>query len=200
MKRLAIVLLLNLTLIGGLVIVGLSAGSVGVMATGVDYLADASAIGISLLAIRHGHAKSMNLAALINATFLLCLNLGVISAAIERLVTGVPEVHGLPVLIVSAIAAAVMFAGALILGGEPDGLDEEQDLNVKAVLLDTAADASAAAGVAVTGGVILATGGWYWLDPAVALVIALVVMYQGAVLTWKVLKAIHATRMTPRGG
>lgn len=93
MKRLAIVLLLNLTLIGGLVIVGLSAGSVGVMATGVDYLADASAIGISLLAIRHGHAKSMNLAALINATFLLCLNLGVISAAIERLVTGVPEQH-----------------------------------------------------------------------------------------------------------
>jgi hypothetical protein len=33
-------------------------------------------------------------------------------------------------------------------------------------------DADAAAGVVATGGIILATGGWYWLDPAVALIIA----------------------------
>jgi hypothetical protein len=52
------------------------------------------------------------------------------------------------VLIVSGIAAAVMLAGALVLGGDDDG---EEDLNVKAVLLDTAA----AARVAVSGAVIL---------------------------------------------
>jgi cobalt-zinc-cadmium efflux system protein len=52
-------------------------------------------------------------------------------------------------------------------------------LNIEAVLLDTAADAAAAGGVAVSGAVILATGGWYWLDPAVALVIAVVVGYHG---------------------
>lgn len=60
-----------------------------------------------------------------------------------------------------------MLAGALVLRGD-DGSD---DLNVRAVLLDTAADAAAAAGTAVSGAVIVAARGWYWLDPAVALVI-----------------------------
>ncbi|MGD0069156.1 MAG: hypothetical protein ABSB76_37755 [Streptosporangiaceae bacterium] len=45
-----------------------------------------------------------------------------------------------------------MLAGALVLRGD-DGSD---DLNVRAVLLDTAADAAAAAGTAVSGAVILA--------------------------------------------
>ena len=48
---------------------------------------------------------------------------------------------------------------------------------MRAVLLDTAADAAAAAGVAVAGGVILAAGGLFWIDPAVAFVIAVVVGY-----------------------
>jgi cobalt-zinc-cadmium efflux system protein len=49
------------------------------------------------------------------------------------------------------------------------------------------ADAAAAAGTAVAGGVILATGSWYWLDPAVALVIALVVAGHAVALIRKVL-------------
>jgi cobalt-zinc-cadmium efflux system protein len=97
----------------------------------------------------------------------------------------------LPVLIVSGIAAAVMLAGALVLGGDP-GEDDDEDLNVKAVLLDTAADAAAAGGVAISGAVILGTGGWYWLDPAVALVIAVIVGYQAQKLVRKVVAAIRS--------
>ena len=53
-----------------------------------------------------------------------------------------------------------MVVGALILGGEVDDLDDDNgSLNMRAVFLDTAADAAAAAGVAVAGGIILATGG-----------------------------------------
>jgi cobalt-zinc-cadmium efflux system protein len=63
-------------------------------------------------------------------------------------------------------------------------------LNIKAVLLDTAADAAAAGGVAVTGAVILATRGWYWLDPAAALVIATVIGYHALMLIRRVLVAI----------
>jgi hypothetical protein len=73
------------------------------------------------------------------------------------------------VLIVSAIAAALMLAGALILAGDADDDDGEDDLNVMAVMLDTAADAPAAAGMAASGAIILGAGGWYWLDPATAL-------------------------------
>jgi Co/Zn/Cd efflux system component len=68
----------------------------------------------------------------------------------------------------------------------------EQDLSVAAVMLDTIADAAAAAGVAATGGIILATGGWYWLDPAVALAIAAVVAYHALALIRKVLRPLRS--------
>ena len=198
--RLWLVLLLNLLLIAALVIVGVAAHSLAVLAAGVDYLADAAAIGVSLLAIRlasnpqrqHPQRSTdpTHIAALVNAGWLLVLNVGVAVAAIGRLMTDTAEVHGLPVLIVSAAAALVMFAGAIIVGGGLDD-DDGEDLNIKAVLLDTAADAAAAGGVAVTGAVILATHGWYWLDPTVALAIAVVIAYHAVVLVWRVVMAIR---------
>jgi len=49
---------------------------------------------------------------------------------------------------------------------------------------------AAAAGVAATGGIILATGGWYWLDPAVALVIAVIIGYHALALLRKVVNLV----------
>jgi Co/Zn/Cd efflux system component len=46
-----VVLALNLALVTALVITGLAARSLAVLAAGADYLADAAAIGVSLLAI-----------------------------------------------------------------------------------------------------------------------------------------------------
>lgn len=43
---------LNLALVAGLVVVGLTAHSLGVLAEGADYLADAAAVAVSLFAIR----------------------------------------------------------------------------------------------------------------------------------------------------
>jgi cobalt-zinc-cadmium efflux system protein len=117
----------------------------------------------------------------------------VAGAAIGRLVTGTPEVHGLPVLVVSAVAALAMAAGALILRADDgDDASGDRDASVAAVLLDTVADAAAAAGVAVTGAIILATGGWYWLDPAVALAIAVIVAYHALALIRKVTARLRA--------
>jgi cobalt-zinc-cadmium efflux system protein len=113
-------------------------------------------------------------------------------AGISRLTAGVRRVEGLPVLIVSAIAALVMLADAFILGGDPDDDDGQEDLNTRAVLLDTAADAAAAAGVAASGAIILGTGGWYWLDPAVALIIAVVISYHAQALIRKVVTALRS--------
>jgi hypothetical protein len=54
-------------------------------------------------------------------------------------------------------------AAAFILRGEGDGGEgqaDDRDLSVAAVLPDTIAGAAAAAGVAATGAIILATHGW----------------------------------------
>jgi len=208
--RLAVVLALNLLLVAALLVVGVVSHSLGVFAEGVDYLADAAAIGVSLLALHlshrpptirrpGGYPRAGAVAALVNAGWLLVLTVLVIAGAVDRLVTGTPPVRGLPVLLVSGAAAAVMVVGALILAGDeedPGGGDEGGALSMRAVLLDTAGDAAAAAGVAVSGAVILATGGLYWLDPAVALVIAGVVGYHALRLLRDVREAL--TRPAPK--
>src|SRR6516164_8487913 len=79
-QQLAVVLLLNLGLVTALVVVGLAAHSLAVFAAGADYLADAAAIGVSLLAIwladrPRGHPNATTLAALVNAGWLLVLNI-----------------------------------------------------------------------------------------------------------------------------
>jgi cobalt-zinc-cadmium efflux system protein len=202
-RRLIVVLVLNLALVAGLVAVGVTAHSIAVLAEGGDYLLDAAGVGVALLAIRlaarpatqarpEGYPNATTIAALVNAGWLLILELLVAAVALDRLVTRTVPVDGLAVLVVSGVAALVMLAGALVLrGDEDDGDGEERNLSVAAVLLDTVADATAAAGVAAVGAVILATGGWYWLDPAVALAIAVVIAYHALALLRRVLRRLR---------
>jgi cobalt-zinc-cadmium efflux system protein len=183
-SRLAIVFGLNAALIAGLIAVGLEAHSLGVFAAAGDYVADAFAIGLSLATVRLSHREATDrrsfgyhrttiLAAQVNASLILAVTAVVSIEALRRLFGHPGTVHGLPVVIVSAVAAAVMLLGALILHDEDD-----DDLNMRSVLLDTAADAVTAAGVAATGAVILITGRNFWLDPAGALLIAVVIGYR----------------------
>ena len=201
--RLTIVLVLNLGLVVGLVAVGVSAHSIAVLAEGGDYLLDAAGVAVALLAIwlaarpatrarPAGYPNATSVAALINAGWLLILELLVAGLAVDRLVNRSVPVDGLAVLVVSGVAALVMLAGAFVLHGDDHDEDgEERDLSVAAVLLDTVADAAAAAGVAAVGAIILATGGWYWLDPAVALTIAVVVAYHALTLVRKILARLR---------
>ena len=187
-KRLILVLVLNLIMIAGLIIVGLPSHSLGVLAAGGDYLADAAAIGISLYALwlsRHptGFAKATSWAALINVIFLLIVTLVVIIEAIRRLSNQTYEIDALPVIIVSVIAATVMVVGAFILDGDEQG----DDLNMQSVLLDTLADAASAASVAIVGGIMLALHGSYWLDPAVALGVSAIIIYHALKLLRRVI-------------
>jgi cobalt-zinc-cadmium efflux system protein len=202
-----VVLLLNLALVASLIAVGVAAHSIGVLAAGGDYLLDAAGVGVALLAIHlsarppnearpRGYPNVTDIAALINAGWLLILELVVAGVAADRLITGTPQVDGLAVLIVSGVAALAMALGAAVLHGDADDQDGEQEpnLSVAAVMLDTVADAAAAAGVAAAGAIILATRGWYWLDPAIALVIATVVAFHAVRL---ILKAHAHLRSRP---
>lgn len=208
-QRLIVVLVLNLGLVAALVTVGITAHSLAVLAEGSDYLLDAAGVGVALLAIRlsarpasrtrpNGYPTPTDVAALVNCGWLLILEILVAGAAAARLITRTPQVHGLPVLIVSGVAALTMTIGALVLQADADDADADgRDLSVAAVLLDTIADAAAAAGVAAVGGIILATGGWYWLDPAVALIIAVVIAYHALALLRKVLRRLRSPTPGP---
>jgi cobalt-zinc-cadmium efflux system protein len=192
--RLGLVLGINLAMVLALVFVGLLAHSLGVLASGADYIGDALGTGLSLGALKmsrqkHGHPRATSFAALANSSFLLLVTLGVAVEAIHRLSTGAPSIHGVPVVIVSIIAAVAMIGCAFILG------NVESDLSMESVMLDTVADAAAAIGVASSGAIILATHGTYWLDSVVALLIALVVGYHAIRLMGRVVARLRERQL-----
>lgn len=180
-RRLACVLALNLTMIAGLVVVGVAANSLGVVAAAGDFAADSVALVLGLVAVavrdrpRRGStgrpSRATTVVAVINGAVLLTVTVVVLVAAVQRLRQGSVDVQGLPVLIVSVISMLVMLAGAAILGL---GAGRE-DLHMRSVLVDTLADAAAAAGVAVAGAVIAITDRFYWLDSVLAVLISLVI-------------------------
>ena len=173
-RRLSLLLALNLALIAALVVVGVAAHSIGVLAAAGDFVADSLAIVLGLVAVRlrdmRGRAMAPTYVALVNGALLLAVTIGVIAESIRRLLAGVPEVEGLPVLVVSAVSALAMGAGALILGARASS----EDLHMRSVLLDTLSDALSSAAVAAVGAVILFARGLYWLDPVVAIILGLI--------------------------
>lgn len=107
--------------------------------------------------------------------------------AVSRLLAGSPEVKGIPVIIVSLVTMVVMLAGAFVLGLS----SAEEDLHMRSVLLDALADAAVAAAIVVAGAIIVATGGFYWLDPVLALVVSVVIAVAAARL---MINAVAALR------
>ncbi|GAA2503854.1 hypothetical protein GCM10009858_47140 [Terrabacter carboxydivorans] len=191
-RRVTIVLILNMSMIAGLLVAGHFAHSLSLVAEGGDFLADSLALALGLLAIylrdRHRNEKATTWVALVNALWLLVLSVGVAASAIQRLVSGSPEVHGLPVLVASAIAAAVMLCAALILGADAG----REDLHMRSILLDTIADGVAAAVVAIVGAVLAVAQRWFWLDAAAALLVSTLIAVAALRLLRDVVRALRA--------
>jgi len=197
-RRLGIVLGLNLSLIAALVLVGLAAHSVGVLAAAGDTAIDSVALVLGLIAVtvrdRSTHPRrslAIPVVALINSGALLVVLALIVVEAVRRLQRGVPEVHGVPVLIVSGLMMAVLLVGAWVLGSSA----ANEDLHMRSVLLDTLADAATAGAVASAGAVIALTGRFFWLDPALALAIAVVVAVPAIALCSKAVTAMRGVEV-----
>ena len=134
----------------------------------------------------YGLRSSSILAALINAVLLLLVTGGIAWEAIQRF--GHPDaVEGRTVIIIAAIGVVINTATALMFMAGRKG-----DLNIRGAFLHMVGDALISAGVVITGVVIMFTG-WLWLDPAVSLVIAIIIVLG----TWGLLRdsislALHA--------
>jgi cobalt-zinc-cadmium efflux system protein len=125
----------------------------------------------------YGYRRSSILAALLNSLFLLVALGAVAWEAVRRFWAPAP-VNG-PTLIAVAAAAIVVNGGTawLFMAGQT------HDLNVRSAFLHMAGDAAVSAGVVVAG-ITIAFTGWAWLDPAVSLAIAALII----VSTWGLLR------------
>lgn len=125
----------------------------------------------------YGLRSSSILASLFNAVFLLVAIGAIAWEAIGRFSHPEP-VQGKIVIGVALVGIAVNTITALMFMA-----GRKNDLNIRGAFLHMAADAGVSAGVVVAGFVILFTG-WLWLDPAVSLAIACVILAG----TWGLLK------------
>jgi len=192
LKRLSLVLGINVVMIASLLIVGLASHSLGVLAAGGDYVADSVAIVLGIMAIRianhpHGHRQATTYVALINCLVLLGVTAFVIVGGVRRLMNNTPEIHGLSVLIVSLVAMTSMVIAVIILGNAGS-----EDLHMRSVLLDTISDAVASGGVALSGAVIYFTGMLDWLDSALAVLIGVVIGFGALKLLRDVVVALRS--------
>lgn len=158
---------------------GLLADSLALLADAGHNLSDVLALllawGATYLARRkpsetrtYGLKRATILASLISTAMLL-VALGAIGVeAFERLMQPAP-VDSATVVVVAGIGVVVNTATALLFLA-----DRKRDLNMAAAFQHMAADAAISLGVVIAALAIAATG-WLWLDPAVSLLIALII-------------------------
>jgi cobalt-zinc-cadmium efflux system protein len=161
-------------------IFGYAANSLALISDAVHNLSDVIALLLAWCAAwlsqkqptqRHtyGYRRASILAALFNAGLLLVAVGGIVVEAVNRLYSPAP-VAGWTVVVVAALGVAVNgFTALLFMRGR------HGDLNIRGAYLHMAADAGVSLGVVVAALVIMLTG-WLWLDPAISLVIAAVVL------------------------
>lgn len=186
-RAFAIGILLNLAFVVIEVAYGLASDSMALLSDAGHNLSDvlslAVAWGAALLARRgrsqrftYGLRSSSILAALFNA-LLLMMAVGVIVwESVQRLITPTP-VSAMTMMIVAGIGILVNGATALLF------LRGHHDLNIRGAFLHMVADAAVSLGV-VLGGLAILWTGQTWIDPALSLVIAGVIVWG----TWDLFK------------
>jgi cobalt-zinc-cadmium efflux system protein len=159
---------------------GVISGSLALLADAGHNISDVAGLllawGASYLAQRktserrtYGWHSSSIFAAMLNAIFLV-LAVGAIAwEAVKRLAHPAP-VAGKTVIAVAVIGMIINAVTALLFMS-----GRKSDLNIRGVFMHMAADAAVSAGVAVAGVAILVSG-WLWLDPALSLLIAAVIL------------------------
>ena len=125
----------------------------------------------------YGMKRTPILASLANAMLLLVASGAIVLEAVRRFSDPAP--------VAEATVIWVALVGIVINGVTALGFmaGRKNDLNIRGAFLHMVADAVVSLGVVVSGVVILYTG-WQWLDPAVSIVIALVIVAG----TWSLLK------------
>jgi len=185
----AIGITLNIGFVVVEVVYGLAANSLALLSDAGHNLSDVFGLLIAWGAVHlskslptkrrtYGLRRSSILAALVNAITLLVVVGGITWEAILRFQS--PEaVLADTVIWVAAVGIVINTLSALLFMA-----GRKRDLNIRSAFLHMAGDAAISAGVVVAGIAIIATG-WHWLDPAVSIIIGVLIVWGTWGLLWE---------------
>ncbi len=187
-RAFAIGTVLNLIFVAVEAAYGFYANSMALLADAGHNLSDVAGMVVAWAAVvlarrppstnfTYGLGTASILAALINAVLLLIAVAAIVWAAIERIATP-QHVDAHIVFWVAAIGIVINVATAMLFHS---GI--KHDLNVRGAFLHMAADAAVSLGVVITA-LAMMTWGYTWLDPAISLAIAAVIVWG----TWGLLR------------
>ena len=184
---------------GGYVLVeavfGLASGSLALLADAGHNLSDVFGLVLAWVAATlakrrptvrrtYGYKRGPILASLGNAVILLVATGAIVLEGVRRLLHPEP-VAETTVIWVAAIGVAVNAGTALMFMS-----GRKNDLNVRGAFVHMVADAAVTVGV-IAAAIVIGWTGWLWLDPAVSLVIAAVIVAG----TWGLLRDSLALAM-----
>jgi cobalt-zinc-cadmium efflux system protein len=187
-RRLALSLVITLAFVLVEAIAGMKAHSLALLSDAGHNLTDAVALGLSWYAVRlsaqkahagktFGYHRAGILVALVNSTTLVLISLWIFYEAYHRF-RSASEVQSGVLIGVGAVAFAVnLFTAWLVKKGS------ERDLNLRSAFVHLAGDAVSTLGAVVAGVVIMFTG-MSWLDPAVSVLIGVLILWNA----WGILR------------
>ncbi len=194
-RRLAIVLALVASYMVAEVVGGLLSNSLALLADAGHMLSDAGALALSLFAMwiagrpptpkhSYGYYRTEILAALVNGATLVAISIFIFIEAWGRF-REPPEVEGALMMGIATGGLVVNLLGLWLLNaGRGDSL------NVRAAWLHVLSDALGSV-AAILGGFLIWTFGWAWADPAVSVLIGILVILS----SWNLLKETVAVLM-----
>ena len=180
-KAFAIGVALNLAFVVIEATYGFLADSLALIADAGHNLSDVLGLllawGAALLATRkptprrtYGFRRTTILASLLSAILLLVALGAIFWESIGRLNTPRP-VNSITIIVVAGIGVVINTVTAMLFYS-----GQKHDLNIKGAFLHMAADAAISLGVVLGGLAIMATG-FYWIDPLLSVVIAIVILF-----------------------
>ena len=170
------------------VVAGLLNHSLSLLSDAGHNLADVGALALSLFAFKmlkvrsneqftYGYRKTSILVALLNAVVLL-ISIGIIVyEAVQRLFNP-QQISGISVSVIAGIGIVINFVSARMFFK-----DKDSDINVRSAYLHLMSDAAVSLGI-VIGGILMFYFKWFWLDPLISIVIAIIIL----ISTWQLLK------------
>jgi cobalt-zinc-cadmium efflux system protein len=160
---------------------GWISGSLALLSDAAHMLTDAASLALALVAIvlaarpadprrTYGYRRAEVLAAQINVGALFGLTVWIVWEAVERLRA---PTHEIDLSLMSSVGAVGLAGNLLILWV----LRDDHGLNVRAAFLHVLSDAVASVGVVTAAAVMWLRPSLWWVDPALSIAIALLILW-----------------------